>query len=63
MAVTLAVAGRADEALLEAVDALGEAREGESLRGLAACYALLSKLYASAGWPDAAARLAALSRP
>lgn len=63
MAVTLAVAGRADEALLEAVDALGEAREGESLRGVAACYALLSKLYASAGWPDAAARLAALSRP
>jgi hypothetical protein len=55
--MTLCLAGRADEALLEGLDALARAREAKDPRAIDASLALLAKLYASAGYADAAAAL------
>jgi hypothetical protein len=55
--MTLSIAGRPEEALLEALDALARAREVEDPRAIGACLALLAKLYAAAGFTSAAARL------
>jgi hypothetical protein len=49
LAMTLAIAGRPEEALLEALDALARARETQDPKAIGACTALLVKLYASAG--------------
>jgi hypothetical protein len=57
LAMTLAIAGRPEEALLEALDALARAREGQDPKAVGACMALLAKLYASAGMPVEAASL------
>ncbi len=57
LAMTLSIAGRADEALLEAFDALASARSANDRKAVGACIALLSKLYAGAGFPDAAKTL------
>jgi hypothetical protein len=61
LAAALALAGRRDDALLEALAALARARESGDTRLGAACLALLAKLYARAGWPDAGKRLAELA--
>ena len=53
----LAVANRADEALLEALDALSRARESADEKGAHACLAFLAKLYASVDRTEDAARL------
>ena len=55
LGVGLAFAGRTDEALLEALDALARAREGEDDHATAACLALLTKLFASTGRESEAA--------
>jgi hypothetical protein len=55
MALTLA--GRAEEGLLEALDALARAREAREPKAVGACMALLAKLYAGAGRPGEAAAL------
>ena len=57
LAMTLAIAGRIDEALLEALDALASARVAQAPKAIGASIALLSKLYAGAGFPDAAKTL------
>jgi hypothetical protein len=57
LAMTLSIAGRLEEALLEALDALARAREAQDPKAVGACMALLAKLYASAGFADAAAAL------
>jgi hypothetical protein len=57
LAMTLAIAGRPEEALLEALDALARAREAQDPKALDACMALLAKLYAAAGRADEAAAL------
>jgi hypothetical protein len=57
LAMTLSIAGRAEEALLEALDALARARESDDTRATGACMALLAKLYSSAGYANAATRL------
>lgn len=57
LAMTLAIAGRAEDALLEALDALARARESQDPKALDACTALLAKLYAGAGRADEAAAL------
>jgi hypothetical protein len=57
LAMTLSIARRPEEALLEALDALARAREGQDAKAVGACKALLAKLYASAGLPDEAAAL------
>ena len=57
LAVGLALAGRAEEALLEGLDALARAREVEDVKAMQACVALLSKLYAGAGRTEDAAQL------
>ncbi len=57
LAMTLSIAGRPDEALLEAFDALASARLESDRKAVGACIALLSKLYAGAGFPDAAKTL------
>jgi hypothetical protein len=62
LAVALSLAGRRDDALLEALDALARARETADSALGPACLALVAKLYAQAGWPDAAGRLAELAR-
>jgi len=49
LAMTLLVACRPEEALLEALDALARARESRSRRAIGACKALLAKVYAVAG--------------
>jgi hypothetical protein len=54
LAMTLSKAGRPEEALLEAIDALAWARATQDARALAACTALLAKLYAGVGLSDAA---------
>ena len=53
LGVALSSAGRPQDALLEGMDALAHARHGQNERGATACLAFLSKLYASAGRPDA----------
>lgn len=57
LAVALGLAGRADEALVEGMDALARAREAGDAKALHACFALLSKLYAGAGRLDDAERM------
>jgi hypothetical protein len=57
LAMTLAIAGRPEEALLEALDALARAREGQDPKAVGACMALLAKLYSSAGMTSEAASL------
>jgi hypothetical protein len=57
LAVTLSIAGRPEEALLDALDALACARESKEPKAVGACIALLSRLYAGAGFPDAATKL------
>jgi hypothetical protein len=49
LAMTLAIAGRLEDALLEAMDALARARELQDPKAIGACTALLAKLYAGAG--------------
>jgi len=55
LAMTLSIAGRPEEALLEVLDALARAREAQDPKAIGASLALLAKLYAGAGYPDAAA--------
>ncbi|MGO9838756.1 MAG: hypothetical protein ACLP1X_31640 [Polyangiaceae bacterium] len=57
LSMTLCIAGRTEEALLEGLDALARSREAQDPRAIGACLALLSKLYANAGFADAAAAL------
>jgi hypothetical protein len=57
LAMTLTIAQRSDEALLEALDALARAREAGDAKAVAACMALLAKLYAGAGRSEEAASL------
>ncbi len=57
LAMTLSIAGRVEEALLEALDALASARVANDAKATSACIALLAKLYAGAGFPDAARTL------
>jgi hypothetical protein len=57
LAMTLSIAGRVEDALLEALDALASAREAQDAKAMSACVALLAKLYAGAGYPDAARTL------
>jgi hypothetical protein len=54
LAMTLSIAGRVEDALLEALDALASARAAQDRRATGACIALLAKLYNAAGFPDAA---------
>ncbi|HEY1694953.1 MAG TPA: hypothetical protein VGG39_22450 [Polyangiaceae bacterium] len=49
LAMGLAMAGRLEDALLEAVDALARAREAHDPKAVGACMALLAKLYAGVG--------------
>ncbi|HTQ45143.1 MAG TPA: hypothetical protein VMI75_20425 [Polyangiaceae bacterium] len=49
LAMTLAIAGRPEEALLEALDALARAREAKDAKAVGACMALLAKLYSRVG--------------
>jgi hypothetical protein len=57
LAMALSIAGRPEEALLDALDALACARETKEPKAVGACIALLSRLYANAGFPDAATKL------
>lgn len=57
LAIALTMAGRAEEALLEALDALARARECRDRKAEDACMALLAKLYAGAGREGEAAAL------
>ncbi len=61
LAMALAALARPEDALIQAVDALARAREDGDSRALAACYALLSKLYVAVGKVDAAGELRALA--
>jgi hypothetical protein len=61
LAMALATLSRPEDALMEALDALARAREDADPRALAACYALLAKLYAAVGKIDAAAELRGLA--
>jgi hypothetical protein len=63
LGVALAMAGRCDEALLEGMDALARAREGNDMKGTQACLAFLAKLYATTGRMQAADRLRNIARP
>src|ERR1700690_3534125 len=57
LALTLSVAGRAEEALFEGLDALARAREAHDSKATGACIALLAKVYAGAGPGEAATPL------
>jgi hypothetical protein len=57
LAMALSIAGRVEEGLLEALDALASARVAQDARAVNASVALISKLYAGAGFPDAAKTL------
>jgi hypothetical protein len=57
LAMTLSLAQRSDEALLEALDALARGREAGDAKAVGACLALLAKLYAAAGRTEDAAAL------
>jgi hypothetical protein len=63
LGVALAMAGRCDEALLEGMDALARAREGNDMKGTQACLAFLAKLYATTGRMQAADRLRNIAQP
>jgi hypothetical protein len=60
LAIALSLAGRNDEALLEALDALARAQEEGTSGALVACRALLAKLYARAGRAEAASLIVSL---
>jgi hypothetical protein len=62
LGVALAAAGRPDEALLEALDALARAREIGDEKGSLACLAFLAKLYASVSRVDDAEKLRAAAK-
>ncbi len=62
LGVALAVAGRPDEALLEALDALARARESGDDKGAHACLAFLAKLYVSVDRNEDAGRLGRFAR-
>ncbi len=62
LGVALAAAGRPDEALLEALDALARARETRDAKGALACLAFLAKLYGSVSRREDAARLRAVAK-
>jgi hypothetical protein len=53
LAVAFASAGRSEEALVEAMDALSSAKRAEDPRGAKACLAFLAKLYAFVGRDEA----------
>jgi len=57
LALALSIAGRVEEGLLEALDALASARVAQDPKAVGASIALLCKLYAGAGFPDAAKTL------
>jgi hypothetical protein len=57
LAMALTLAGRAEEGLLEALDALARAREAKNDKAVGACMALLAKLYAGVGRDGEAAAL------
>ncbi len=57
LATALFLAGRPEDALIEALDALARAHETEAPRAKAACMALLSKLYAAVGMAEVASHL------
>jgi hypothetical protein len=57
LAMALTLAGRAEEGLLEALDALARAREAQDAKAVGACMALLAKLYSGVGRPGEAAAL------
>jgi hypothetical protein len=57
LAMTLAIAGRAEDALLEALDALARARDAGDPKAIDACTALLAKLYSGAGHQSEASAL------
>jgi hypothetical protein len=57
LAMTLSIAGRPEEALLEALDALARAREAQDPKAVGACMALLAKLYSTAGLAGEASAL------
>lgn len=61
LAVGFAAVARPEDALIATLDALARAREAVEPRALAACYALLAKLYAAVGKADAACELGALA--
>lgn len=62
LGVALAVAGRPDEALLEALEALARARDQRDDKGGRACLAFLSKLFATVERADDAGRLRRAAR-
>jgi hypothetical protein len=59
LGVALALGGRPEDALLEALDALARAREDGDPKGLEACLAFLAKLYAGIGRAEEAGKLLA----
>jgi hypothetical protein len=59
LAFALLAAGLPDEALLEALDALAQARAGGDLKAAGACLAFLAKLYARVGLRAEAERIGA----
>lgn len=61
LALALSMAGRQDEALLEALDALARAREQGTWRSFEACRALIARLYARSGHAEAASLIASMS--
>jgi hypothetical protein len=61
LGVALSVAGRPQDALLEAMDALARARQTSDERGAKACLAFLAKLYSSVSHETDAERLRAYS--
>ncbi len=60
LAFALATAGRPDEALVEGMDALARARDGDDKKAQAACLAFLAKLYARVGHAEGAARISSM---
>jgi hypothetical protein len=57
LAMTLSLAQRPEDALLEALDALARAREADDAKAMAACTALLAKLYVAVGRAEEASAL------
>jgi hypothetical protein len=57
LAMTLSLAQRPEDALLEALDALARAREADDAKAVAACTALLAKLYVATGRTEEASAL------
>ncbi|MGH7270530.1 MAG: hypothetical protein ACREJ3_08880 [Polyangiaceae bacterium] len=60
LAVALSLLGRSGEGLLDALDALGCARESGDPKAITACVAMIARLYSSAGYADAASKLSKL---